>query len=169
MHPPGAVHAACLAMVVLPASHGTQPQPNSSGIAGCAFCGGHAIPFRSKRLSITTSRSSVASNRPPSCSPLSQGCGGSSNACRGKICPLVAAARRWDGEEDEGGSGDERRSGRRRPLRAPWEDIQWSNSDANSKRRRVGWEEDEDDEDDEEEVLGLGERQRGRIQPRVYR
>lgn len=182
MLPSGTARAACLAMVALPASHGTHPQPyssSSSEVAGCAFCGGHvhvSPMLRSGRGMSTSGRSSVANSCPSSCSPLFEGYGGSSSStCRGTLGLFVAAARRWGGDDGEDGTGsgdDGRRSGGRRPLRAPWEDIQWSNSDGNSDRRRAsreraGWEEDEDGKEEMFELGGLGERQ-GRVQRRVY-
>lgn len=162
--------AACLALVALPTSHATHPPQFPSVVASCAFCGGHAGPCGSSTLRrrtrgmSSTSRSSPA----PSCSPLLLGRDvGGSSACRGRTGIFVAAASRWqDGDDD----GDDVRGARarrgRKPLRAPWEDIQWSNPKTKGGRggERVEWEDLE--EEDDEDMLGLGERRRRRAKLR---
>lgn len=91
---------------------------------------------------------------------------------------IVATASRWgdDGDELDGGNvGKDRRrqAERRKPLRAPWEDIQWNNPSNPSSRRaarggeRVAWK-DVDDDEEEEEMLGLEDGSRGMVQPREY-
>eukprot|EP00903_Cladosiphon_okamuranus_P009175 g8763.t1 len=156
----------------------TQPQQFSSVVAGCAFCGGHAGPsgsgvlrrrtrgLSSSRSSSRSSSSSSSKNSPaPPYSPLLLGRHvGGDGACRSRTGVFVAAARRWQGDGGEDADEDEdpraRRGGGRKPLRAPWEDIQWSNPETRGGRgggERVEWEDREEDESDED-VLGLGER-----------
>jgi len=176
MLPYGAAHAACLALVALPTSHATQTQQ----FAGCAFCGGHASSFgasslrrRTRVVNSSSSRSSSSSStttgsgansHPSTCSPLLfDRSGGVGAACRGKADLFAAAASRWD--DDDGDTDDRGREGRRRrrgpkPLRAPWEDIQWNNPEGKVPRGgdRAEWQEEEEEE--EEVVLGLGQRRR---------
>lgn len=168
MVPPG---AACLALVTLPASHATQPQYFSSVVASCAFCGGHASPTGAsslrRRTRVLSSTSSITSP-PPTCSPLLLARGlGVGSACRSKTGIFVAAASRWQDNGDEDDDGDDTRRARRgrKPLRAPWEDIQWSNprtKDARG-RERVEW---EDKEEEYEDALGPGDRRRRRVNQR---
>lgn len=92
---------------------------------------------------------------------------------------IAAAASNWDDDDDgdelDGGNvgKDRRRQGGRKPLRAPWEDVQWSNPSNPSSRRaagggeRVVWK-DVEDEEEEEEMLGLEDGSRGMVQPREY-
>lgn len=76
---------------------------------------------------------------------------------------FVAAASRWQDDVDEDDDGDDVRRARRgrKPLRAPWEDIQWSNPRTKGGRagERVEW---EDREEEDEDVLARGERRRRR-------
>ena len=118
--------------------------------------------------SSTNSRSSPA----PTCSPLLLGRDVSgSSACRGRTGIFVAAARRWEDEDDDGDDAPRARRGRK-PLRAPWEDIQWNNPKTKGGRggERVEWEdregEEEEEEEEQEDVIGLGERRRRRAKLR---
>ncbi|CAN0046241.1 unnamed protein product [Scytosiphon promiscuus] len=163
--------------------------------AGCAFCGGHTTPVGASCLRrqprVTTLSGSRGSSRrrgkrspdsgnSPSVSPLLFGGGGRTvSSCSDRRGLMVVAASRWEEDvdvdvedEDAGGRGRRRRAGRK-PLRAPWEDIQWSNPSRSAAREgsKMGWGErggEEIGEDDEEEVLGLGQRRRARVQPRRF-
>ncbi|CAB1096166.1 unnamed protein product [Ectocarpus sp. CCAP 1310/34] len=157
----------------IPASHAPHPHQHSSvAWVGCAFC---VTGTRSTGSSSTRRQSR---SRPRSCSPLVLGSDGGSRACGGDVGLIAATASRWgaDGDELDGGNDGKdrrRRAERRKPLRAPWEDIQWSNPSNPSSRRaarggeRVAWK-DVDDEEEEEEMLGLEDGSRSMVQPRGY-
>ncbi|CAM9638486.1 unnamed protein product [Ectocarpus sp. 12 AP-2014] len=158
----------------IPASHAPhQHQHSSVAWVGCAFCVAGTTSTGSSSSTRRQSRS-----RPRSCSPLVIGSDGGCRDCGGDVGLIATTASRWgdDGDELDGGNGgnDRRRQAeRRKPLRAPWEDIQWSNpSNPGSRRAARGGErvgsKDVNDEEEEEEMLGLEDGSRRMVQPREY-
>ena len=171
MVPPGAAHAACLALVALPSMPAFQARLHPSPV--CAFCYSCAtsscsstanwVRRRTRGLTNAASSSSqVLSRSPLQYSPLRNEGGSFQNG----EYPFVTSASRWDDNAGDDGGGDGGRGGARNRRTAPWEDIQWSNVPAARKgssdggRRRRRREEEEEEEEEEEQDLSLGEQGR---------
>lgn len=167
MVPPGAAHAACLALVALPSMPAYQARLNPSPV--CAFCNSCATSSCStttnwvRRRTRGFTNAASSSSQVLSRSPLLNEGGSFQNG----EDPFVAAASRWDDSDGDDDDGDGGRGGARNRRTAPWEDIQWSNVPAARKgnsgggrRRRRREEEEEEEEEQEEQDLSLGEQGR---------